>query len=115
MNVQIETFAQLESYDENSWYLGEPFEKKEVWTILDLEGNSTNLDTLHFQLKENLSKQHFKRAKVLVKGTVKDNCIPEVSKGGGVTLSGCCYGRSMTIKAQEVIQLEPVEDYNLPE
>ena len=115
MNVQIETYAQLASYDENEWYLGEPFEKKEVFTHLNLENNSTNLVILHSQLKENLSKQNFKRAKVLVRGTVKDNCIPEVSKDGGITLSGCCYGRSITIKAQEVIQLEPVEDYTLPE
>jgi hypothetical protein len=115
MSVHLETYAQLESYDENLWYLGEPFEKKEVWTNLDLEQNSSDLTALHSQLKENLSKQHFKRAKVLVKGIVKDNCIPEVSKGGGVTLGGCCFGRSITIKAQEVIQLEPVKDYALPE
>jgi len=114
MNVKIQTYAQLASYDENEWYLGEPFEKKEVFTHLDLEKNSTNLDTLHSQLKENLSKQNFKRAKVLVRGTIKDNCIPEVSNGGGITL-GCCFGRSITVKAQEVIQLEPVEDYTLPE
>lgn len=106
MNVQIETYAQLASYDENEWYLGEPFEKKEVFTQLDLENNSTNLITLHSQLKENLSKQHFRRAKVLVRGTIQDNC------NGSVT---CCFGKSITVKAQEVIQLEPVEDYTLPE
>jgi hypothetical protein len=114
MNVQIETYAQLESYDGNSWYIGEPFEKQEVSTYLDLENNLTNLDTLHSQLKENLSEQKFKRVKVLVKGTVKDNCNQQGKTGGSISF-GCCFGRSITIKAQEVIQLEPVEDYISPE
>lgn len=47
MDVQIETYVQLASYDKNEWYLGEPFEKKEASTYLDLENNSTNLNTLH--------------------------------------------------------------------
>ena len=113
MNVQIETYAQLASYDGNEWYLGEPFEKKEVFTHLNLENNSTNLVILHSQLKENLSKQNFKRAKVLVRGTVEDNC--KTNTGGGKISFGCCFGRSITVKAQEVIQLKHVEDYTLPE
>jgi hypothetical protein len=114
MNVQIETYAQLASYDEREWYLGEPFEKKELFTYLDLENNSTNLSSLHSQLKENYSKQKFKRVRVLVRGTVKDDC--QTNAGDGAKISfGCCFGRTITIKAQEVIQLEPVEDYTLPE
>ena len=114
MNVEIETYIQLESLDEDTWYIGEPFEKMEVWTYLDLEKNSNNLDTLHSQLKENLTKQSFKRAKVRVRGTVKDNCKSEMSKGGGISLGSCCYGKSITIKTQEIIQLSPVEDYTKP-
>ncbi|HXH69558.1 MAG TPA: hypothetical protein VNI60_04340 [Pyrinomonadaceae bacterium] len=106
MNVQIKTYAQLESIDEKNLYSGEPFEKYEAWTYLHTEENSINIDNLRNQLKENLSKKHFKRVKVLVKGTIQDNC----NKG-----TTCCFGNSITIKAQEVTQLEPVEDYTLPE
>ncbi len=106
MNVQIETYSQLEFIDEKVLYLGEPFEKYEAWTYLLTEDTSINLENLRNQLKEDLSKKHFKRAKVLVKGVVQNNC------GKGAT---CCFGESITIKAQEVTQLEPVEDYNLPE
>jgi hypothetical protein len=106
MNVKIETYAQLEFIDEKVLYLGEPFEKYEAWTYLHTEESSINLDNLRNQLKENLSKKHFKRVKVLVKGTVQNNC----NKG-----ATCCFGESITIKAQEVTQLEPVEDYNLPD
>jgi hypothetical protein len=106
MNVQIETFAQVEPIDGKVLYLGEPFEKLEAWTYLHTEGNSLNLDNLHNQLKENLSQKHFKRAKVLVIGRVEDNC----NKG-----TTCCFGKSITIQAQEVTQLEPVEEYDLPE
>jgi hypothetical protein len=114
MNVQIETYVQLEHFDENNWYIGEPFEKKEVWTNLDLENNSTDVTDLHSQLKENLSKEQFKRAKVLVKGVVKDDSKLEPSKSGTISF-GCCFGKSITIKAQEVTQLEPVGDYIRPE
>ncbi len=113
MYVEIETYAQLESYDENSWYIGEPFEKNEVWTNLDLEKNSTNLDALHFQLKENLSERNYKRAKVLVRGTIKDDCKTDAGNGSKISF-GCCFGKSITIKAQEVIQLAPVENYIRP-
>jgi hypothetical protein len=106
MNVQIETYAQLEFIDEKVLYLGEPFEKYEAWTYLHTEESSINLDNLRNQLKENLSKKHFKRVKVLVKGTIQNNC----NKG-----ATCCFGESITIKAQEVTQLEPFEDYNLPD
>lgn len=113
MNVEIETYVQLESYDENIWYIGEPFEKMEVRTSLDLEENSTNLDNLRIQLKENLAKQSYKRAKVLVRGTVKDDCKVDRSESGTLSF-GCCFGKSITIKAREVIQLSPVEDYTRP-
>ena len=113
INVEIETYVQLESFDENIWYIGEPFEKMEVWTSLDLEKTSTNLDTLHSELKENLSEQSYKRAKVLVRGTVKDDCKVDRSESGTLSF-GCCFGKSITIKAQEVIQLAPVEDYIRP-
>jgi hypothetical protein len=113
MNVEIETYAQLTTYDKDNWYIGEPYEKKEIFTDLDLENNSASLDILHSQLKENLSEQKYKRAKVLVKGTVKDNCKTDAS--GGKIVFGCCFGRSITIKARDIIQLEPVEDYIKPE
>ena len=115
INVEIETYAQLTSYDKENWYIGEPYEKKEVFTNLDLENNSTNLDILHSQLKENLSEQKFKRAKVLVKGTVKDDWKIDTWTNGDKIRFGCCCGKSLTVKAQEVIQLEPVEDYIKPE
>ena len=44
MNVEIESYAQLEFFDENGWYIGEPFEKREFFTNLDLEKNTTNLE-----------------------------------------------------------------------
>lgn len=113
MNVEIESYAQLEFFDENGWSIGAPFEKKEVMTYLDLENNLTNIENLHLQLKEDLSKNHYKRAKVLVKGVVKDNCN-HFSANGTISF-GCCFGRSITIKAQEVKQLAPVEDYTRPE
>ncbi len=106
MNVQIETYAQLEFIDEKVMYLGEPFEKYEAWTYLNDEETSINLGYLRNQLKENLSKKRFKRVKVLVKGKIQNNC----NKG-----ATCCFGESITIKAQEVTQLEPVKDYALPE
>jgi hypothetical protein len=99
----------------NLWSIGEPYNKEEVWTILDLEANSSDLNALHSQLKENLSKQSFKRAKVLVKGIVQDNCTPLTSESGEILSSRCCFGRTITIKAQEITQLEPVEDFTKPE
>lgn len=106
MNVEVETYAQLQPFDSKLLYLGEPFEKPEVWTYVNTEENSLNIDNLRNQLKENLTNNHFKRAKVRVIGTVEDNC------NKGIT---CCFGKSITIKAQEVTQLEPVKDYDLPE
>ena len=110
MNVEIETYAQLLFFDENDWSIGEMFEKPEAATYLNLENNPTNLANLQNQLKENLTENHYKRAKVLVRGKVKDNC-------GGLNFgkATCCFGRSITIQANEVIQLAPVEDYTRPE
>ncbi len=112
-DVEIETYAQLASYDENIWYIGDYSEKKGVLTYLDLEKNAINLDYLHSQLRENLSEQNFKRVKILVKGKVKDNCRMDRSEGSKISF-GCCFGKSITIQAKEVIQLEPVEDYTRP-
>ena len=114
MDVEIETYVQLKGYDKNDWYIGEPFEKKEVLTSLNLEQNSTDLDALHFQLKENLSEENYKRAKVLVRGTVKDDCKIDRSESGTISF-GCCFGKSITLQAKEVVQLSPVEDYTRPE
>lgn len=108
MNVEIETYAQLENAEENLWSIGEPFEKYEAWTFLNLENNTTYLENLSSQLRENFSKNNYKRVKVLVKGTVNDNC----NRRG---ISACCFGKTMTIKAREVVQLAPVEDYSRPE
>lgn len=112
--MEIETYIQLKGYDENDWYIGEPFEKKESMTSLNLEKNSTNLDALHSQLKENHSEKNYKRAKVLVRGTVKDDCKIDRSESGTLSF-GCCFGKSITLQATEVIQLSPVEDYTRPE
>jgi hypothetical protein len=104
MNMQIETYAQLVFIDEKILYLGEPFRKYEACTYLHTEKSSINLDNLRNQLRENLSRKHFKRVKILIKGAVQNNCNKEAT---------CFSGESITIKAQEVTQLEPVEDYNL--
>lgn len=113
-SVEIETYAQLTDFDSNYYYLGDFDEKIGMVVGLDTENSSPDLASLHNELVANLSDKHFKRVKVLVKGTVKDNCKTEVSSNGAISF-GCCFGRSITIKAQEVKQLEPVEDYTLPE
>ncbi len=110
MSIEIETYAQLEFFDENIWYIGEPFEKRQIFTILDLEENTTDLEDLKSQLKENLSKFHNKRVKVLVTGKIEDNC-----NGSTLETTICCFGNSMTIHAQKVVQLTLVEDYIRPE
>ena len=113
-DVQIETYVKLRSPDGNVWYLGEPFSKNEAVVFLDLENNSTYLGALHSQLKEDLSDRNFKFAKVLIRGTVEDNCSPGAPDNKFTDV--CCYNfRLITIKAQEVIQLEPVETYTLPQ
>ncbi len=109
-SVELETYAQLLDHDTNEYYLGDFDEKTGAVVRLDTENSSSNsLASLSNELEANLLDKHFKRVKVLVKGTVKDNC-----KTDGSTF-GCYFGRSITIKAQEVKQLEPVEDYTLPE
>ncbi len=104
--IETETYIQVESLNGKYFYLGEPFEKPEAWVYLNTEGTNINLDSLKKQLIVNLSNRHFYRAKVFVKGTVRDNC----NKG-----TTCCFGRTITILAQEVKQLAPVEEYTRPE
>ena len=106
MNMQIKTYAQLELTDEKVLYLGEPFEKYEAWTYINIKDSTINIENLRNQLKVGLSKKHFKRAKVLVEAVVQNNCF----KG-----TRCCSGESITINAQEVRQLEPIKNYILPE
>lgn len=113
MNVTVETYAQLKSYDDKSWYIGEPSEKMEIWTNLDISNVHINLETLHTQLKEDLNEQSYKRVRVLVKGKVIDSCN-HLSDNGTITF-GCCFGKSIKIVAQEVKQLAPVEVYTRPE
>jgi hypothetical protein len=108
MNVEIETYVQLTHFDENEWYLGEPFEKKQIFTWLKIGTSNPKIDKLHNELKEGLSETYFKRAKVLVKGKIKDNC-----KSNELTIT-CCFGKSLTITAQEVNQLAPIENYTIP-
>ena len=109
VDVQIETYAQLADSDQNYFYLGDFDEKTKALFLLNTEKSSINLASLHNELIGNFSDKHFKRVKVLVIGKVQDNC-----KTDGLTF-GCCFGRTITIKAQEVKQLEPIEDYTMPE
>lgn len=109
VDVQIETYAQLADTESEYYYLGDFDTKTKALFLLDTEKSSTNLASLHNELAGNFSDKHFKRVKVLIIGKVQDNC-----KSDGLTFD-CCFGRTITIKAQEVKQLEPIEDYTMPE
>lgn len=105
-DIVIKTYIQLTYFDENSFYLGE-IEKKHVMTHLNIDNVNLDIDSLHKKLKVNLSENNYNRALVLVKGKVQDNCNIE-------GIISCCFGKTITIKAQEIKQLAPVEYYKRP-
>ncbi len=102
--VEIITYAQIFRVDEESIIIGEPFEKNEIITFLDLEENSINLAALQKQLTEDYSINKFKRVKVRVIGKVFNNC-KEVT---------CCFGKSFKIIAESIEQIGQIEDYTVP-
>src|SRR5262245_46451125 len=64
--VEIVTYAHLFEIDDKTLVIGEPYEKPESFTYLDLKENSLNLYFLQKQLSENFSLNHYKRVKVKV-------------------------------------------------
>lgn len=104
MNVEIESYMQAEELDANLWRLGQQFEKPEYWTFLNFDENKSEIDSLKSELKENFSHERYKRAKVVVKGVITDNCKKSL----------CCFGKSLTLKVYEIKQIAPVEDYSKP-
>lgn len=114
MNVEIESYLQAVSYDDDdTLFLGDFSNPTGTATYIHPSDTQLDLSHLKNELNENFSDQKFKRVKVLVRGKVKDNC--NIISDNGAISFGCCFGKTMTIKAREVIQLAPVEDYSLPE
>lgn len=103
--VEIITYAQIFRVDEESIIIGEPFEKNEIITFLDLEENSINYPALQKQLTENFSIHKYKRVKVKVTGKVYNNC------NKGFT---CCFGKSLKIITESIEQIGQIEDYTVP-
>lgn len=104
MNVEIESYIQLDDADVNLWRLGQQFEKPEYWTFLKFDENKSDIELLKSQLKEDFSLEHYKRAKVVVKGVITDNCK-------NIT---CCAGQSFNLKVYEIEQIAPVEEFYNP-
>lgn len=104
MTVEIESYMQADDIDENLWRLGQQFEKAEYWTFLKFNENKSEIDSLKLNLKENFSIDHYKRAKVVVKGVITDNCKKRL----------CCFGKSLNLEVSEIRQISPVEDFSRP-
>lgn len=104
MNVEIESYMQAEEIDTNLWRLGQQFEKPEYWTFLNFDENKSEIYSLKSELKENFSTDRYKRAKVVVKGIITDNCQNRL----------CCFGKSLNLKVYEIEQIAPVEDFSNP-
>ena len=104
--VEIESYLSLNSRenDGQEWMLGEPFEKPEAWTYLDIKTDTSLLIELRNKLAVNLPERQYNRAKVVVVGRVTDNCLS----------STCCFGRSITIDVSSITQTGPVELYSVP-
>ena len=103
--VEIITFARIYDLEDKKIIIGEPYEKPEAFTSLDLKENSINLDFLKNQLSENFSLNNYKRVKVRVIGKVYDNC----NKGGT-----CCVGKTLKIITKSVTRTGQIEDYTIP-
>jgi hypothetical protein len=110
--VQVESYVAFEAIgiDFSLWTLGEPFEKPEITTVLDMqkvEWTSPTISELRRQLSTNRSAERHNRARVRVIGRVRDNCNPT----SGIT---CCFGRIVTIDVSSLTRLEEVELYSIP-
>lgn len=104
MSVEIESYMQAEELDANLWRLGQQFEKPEYWTFLNFDENKSEIDSLKSELRENFSIDRYKRAKVVVKGVITDNCE-------NIT---CCAGKVLRLKVYEIRQIAPVEVFSRP-
>jgi hypothetical protein len=102
--VEVETFAQWDLVFE-SWTIGEPFEKEQVLTFLDL---STDSQPLRGQLVDGITEDEYPRVKVIARGRVRDNCAAE---SGIIT---CCFGRSITLLEAEIRPIGSIERYKRP-
>lgn len=101
--VEVETFLLARKNDDSLWTITDFDESSEVVTAAYFEEDSIKPDFL----KDSVNTDGIKRAKVLIKGKVLDNCNID----GRPT---CCLFKAVTIEAREVIQLAPVEDYSQP-
>ncbi|HQU84710.1 MAG TPA: hypothetical protein PKY59_16345 [Pyrinomonadaceae bacterium] len=104
MNVEIESYIQFDGIDQDSWRLGQQFEKPEYWTFLKFDESKSDIESLKSQLRDNFSLERYKRAKVVVKGVITDNCKKRL----------CCFGKSLSLKVYEIRQISPVEDFYNP-
>lgn len=102
MSVEIESYMQADEIDGKIWRLGQQFEKPEYWTFLNFDENKSEIDSLKSKLKEDFSINRYKRAKVVVKGVITDNCKKRL----------CCFGKSLNLKVYEIKQIAPVEDFS---
>jgi hypothetical protein len=104
-SVEIVTYASLFDIEEKNLTIGEPYEKKEALTFLDLPPNSIDADGLRNRLAENFSFNRHKRVKVIVTGQVSNNC------NKGIT---CCFGKSLAIITKDIKPIGQIEDYTVP-
>lgn len=113
LDVEIESYAQLWSVDDNELFLRDYNNRNELVTHLEFtEGQEVPKNLLN-QLKENYTERNFKRVKVLVAGKIKDDCNP-VKENGKISF-GCCFGKSMSIKVNKITLLSSIEDFVRPE
>jgi hypothetical protein len=101
--VTVETYA---TYDNISgWAVGEPFEKPERYTSLELEEYNVAYEKLADTLAPRPNDKSYFRVKVIVTGLVEDNC------NDGVT---CCFGETMTLRNAKFRVLTDPEIYTIP-
>ena len=99
--VEVETYAAFD--DVLDWRYGEPFEKAERWTSVELVDESFQLAQLKGQLTKDWSDKSHNRVKVRVRGLLEDNC------NDGTT---CCFGESMSLKNATLTVVGPVTPYS---
>lgn len=102
--VEVETFAQLELVFDNEWTLGEPFEKQEVFTFLQL---SATPRSLRERLAADITENEYNRVRVIARGRLRDNCPTDWG-------STCCFGTSITLQEAQITPIAPVERYTRP-
>lgn len=103
--VEVETFAQLDLVFDKEWTLGEPFEKREVFTFLEL---SNTPRSLRERLAADITEDKYNRVRVIARGRLRDNCETD---SGIIT---CCFGTSITLQEAEITPIAPVERYTRP-